>query len=75
MYCSISSRHLACGVIGVSVLAADILDASRRNQPAPPLARWCLGAGILATSANLAPVARELGIDRRKVKRIIDHAA
>ena len=32
-----------------------ILDASRRNQPAPPLARWCLGAGILATtSANLA---------------------
>ena len=39
------------------ILAASmlILDASRRNQPAPPLARWCLGAGILATiSANLA---------------------
>ena len=39
------------------ILAASmlILDASRRNQPAPPLARWCLGAGILATTcANLA---------------------
>jgi hypothetical protein len=39
------------------ILAASmlILDASRRNQPPPPLARWCLGAGILATtSANLA---------------------
>jgi len=39
------------------ILAASmlILDASRRNQPAPPLARWCLGAGIVATvSANLA---------------------
>ena len=39
------------------ILAAStlILDASRRNQPAPPLARWCLCAGILATtSANLA---------------------
>jgi hypothetical protein len=39
------------------ILAASmlILDASRRNQPAPPLARWCLGAGITATvGANLA---------------------
>lgn len=39
------------------ILAASmlILDASRRNQPAPPLARWCLGAGIIATiAANLA---------------------
>ena len=39
------------------ILAASmlILDASRRNQSAPPLARWCLGAGILATiGANLA---------------------
>jgi Protein of unknown function (DUF2637) len=39
------------------ILAASmlILDASQRNQPAPPLAHWCLGAGILATtSANLA---------------------
>src|SRR5690349_1969725 len=32
-----------------------ILDASRRHQPVPPLARWCLGTGILATiGANLA---------------------
>jgi Protein of unknown function (DUF2637) len=39
------------------ILAASmlILDASRRNQPAPALARWCLGAGIVATiGANLA---------------------
>jgi hypothetical protein len=39
------------------ILAASmlILDASRRNQPVPALARWCLGAGILATvGANLA---------------------
>jgi len=36
------------------ILAASmlILDASRRNQPAPPLARWCLGAGILATTSS-----------------------
>jgi hypothetical protein len=32
-----------------------ILDANRRHQPVPSLARWCLGAGILATiGANLA---------------------
>src|ERR1700722_5896381 len=33
------------------ILAASmlILDASRRNQPVPVLARWCLGAGITAT--------------------------
>ena len=39
------------------ILAASMLtlDASRRNQPVPPLARWCLGAGIVATvGANLA---------------------
>jgi hypothetical protein len=39
------------------ILAASmlILDASRRNQPVPRLARWCLGAGIVATTgANLA---------------------
>ena len=39
------------------ILAASmlILDASRRSQPVPPLARWCLAAGILATiGANLA---------------------
>ena len=32
-----------------------ILDASRRHRPAPPLAWWCLGAGIVTTvGANLA---------------------
>lgn len=32
-----------------------VLDANRRNRPVPPLARWCLGAGIIATiGANLA---------------------
>ena len=39
------------------ILAASmlILDANRRNRPVPPLARWCLAAGILATiGANLA---------------------
>jgi Protein of unknown function (DUF2637) len=39
------------------ILAASmlILEANRRNQPVPPLARWCLGVGILATvGANLA---------------------
>jgi len=39
------------------ILAASMLipDASRRNQPVPALARWCLGAGIVATTgANLA---------------------
>ena len=39
------------------ILAASMLtlDASRRNRPVPPLARWCLAAGILATiGANLA---------------------
>ena len=39
------------------ILAASmlILDANRRSRPVPPLARWCLGAGITATiGANLA---------------------
>ena len=39
------------------ILAASmlILDANRRGQSVPPLARWCLAAGILATiGANLA---------------------
>ncbi|WP_192809584.1 DUF2637 domain-containing protein [Actinomadura rudentiformis] len=32
-----------------------ILDASRRNQPAPTLAKWSLGVGIVATiGANVA---------------------
>lgn len=39
------------------ILAASMLtlDASRRRQPVPALARWCLAAGIIATTgANLA---------------------
>jgi Protein of unknown function (DUF2637) len=39
------------------ILAASmlILDANRRGHPVPPLARWCLGAGIVATiGASLA---------------------
>ena len=52
----LTARLLPFTVNGL-ILAASMLifDASRRNQSAPPLARWCLGAGILATtSANLA---------------------
>ena len=39
------------------ILAASmlILDANRRGRLVPPLAQWCLGAGIIATiGANLA---------------------
>jgi Protein of unknown function (DUF2637) len=52
----LTARLLPFTVDGL-ILAANmlILDASRRHQPVPPLARWCLGAGIAATiSANLA---------------------
>jgi hypothetical protein len=52
----ITARLLPFTVDGL-ILAASmlILDANRRHQPAPPLARWCLGAGIAATiGANLA---------------------
>jgi hypothetical protein len=52
----LTARLLPFTVDGL-ILAASmlILDASRRNQPVPPLARWCLGAGIVATiGANLA---------------------
>lgn len=52
----LTARLIPCTVDGL-ILAASmlILDASRRNQPVPPLARWCLGAGIAATvGANLA---------------------
>jgi hypothetical protein len=52
----LTARLLPFTVDGL-ILAASmlILDANRRHQPAPPLARWCLGAGILATiGANLA---------------------
>jgi hypothetical protein len=52
----VTARLMPFTVDGL-ILAASmlILDANRRHQPAPPLARWCLGAGILATiGANLA---------------------
>lgn len=52
----VTARLLPFTVDGL-ILAASmlILDANRRHQPVPPLARCCLGAGILATiSANLA---------------------
>jgi hypothetical protein len=52
----ITARLLPFTVDGL-ILAASmlILDANRRNHPVPPLARWCLGAGIVATiGANLA---------------------
>ena len=52
----LTARLLPFTVDGL-ILAASmlILDASRRHQPVPPLARWCLGAGIAATiGANLA---------------------
>jgi hypothetical protein len=52
----LTARLLPFTVDGL-ILAASmlILDASRRHHPAPPLARWCLGAGIAATiGANLA---------------------
>jgi len=52
----ITARLLPFTVDGL-ILAASMLtlDASRRNQSVPPLARGCLGAGIAATiGANLA---------------------
>jgi hypothetical protein len=52
----VTARLMPFTVDGL-ILAASmlILDANRRHQPVPPLARWCLGAGILATiGANLA---------------------
>jgi hypothetical protein len=52
----LTARLLPFTVDGL-ILAASmlILDASRRHHRAPPLARWCLGAGIAATiGANLA---------------------
>jgi hypothetical protein len=52
----LTARLLPFTVDGL-ILAASmlILDANRRHQPVPPLARWCLAAGILATiGANLA---------------------
>jgi hypothetical protein len=63
--CELVSTHGETGVtarlvpftVDGLILAASmlILDASRRHQPVPHLARWCLGAGIAATiGANLA---------------------
>jgi hypothetical protein len=52
----ITVRLLPFTVDGL-ILAASmiILDANRRSQRVPALARWCLGAGIAATiGANLA---------------------
>jgi hypothetical protein len=52
----VTARLLPFTVDGL-ILAASmlILDANRRHQSVPSLARWCLGAGILATiGANLA---------------------
>lgn len=52
----ITARLVPFTVDGL-ILAASMLalDANRRRQQVPPLARWCLGAGIMATTgANLA---------------------
>jgi hypothetical protein len=52
----ITARLIPFTVDGL-ILAASMLalDANRRHQRVPPLARWCLGAGIVATTgANLA---------------------
>ena len=52
----VTARLIPFTVDGL-ILAASmlILDANRCRQPVPPLARWRLGAGIVATvSANLA---------------------
>jgi Protein of unknown function (DUF2637) len=52
----VTARLIPFTVDGL-ILAASmlILDANRRRQPVPALARWCLGAGIVATiGANLA---------------------
>jgi hypothetical protein len=52
----VTARLMPFTVDGLIVAASMlILDSNRRNQPVPPLASWCLGAGILATiGANLA---------------------
>ena len=52
----LTARLLPFTVNGLILSASMLmLDASRRHHPVPPLARWCLGAGIAATiGANLA---------------------
>ena len=53
---SVTARLLPFTVDGLIWAASMVvLDASRRNRPAPRLAAWSLGAGIVATvGANLA---------------------
>ena len=53
---SVTARLLPFTVDGLIWAASMVvLDASRRNHPAPRLAAWSLGAGIVATvGANLA---------------------
>jgi hypothetical protein len=54
---SVLTARLVPFTVDGLVLAASmlILEASRRGQPVPPLARCCLGAGVVATTgANLA---------------------
>lgn len=52
----LTARLVPFTVDGLIVAASMlILDANRRNRPVPPLAHWCLAAGIVATiCANLA---------------------
>jgi hypothetical protein len=48
----LTARLAPLTVDGLIVAASMLtLDASRRNQPVPALARWCLGTGIIATTA------------------------
>jgi hypothetical protein len=52
----VTAHFFPLTVDGLIVAASTlILDANRRNQPVPVLARWCLGTGITATiGANVA---------------------
>jgi hypothetical protein len=64
----VTARLLPFTVDGL-ILAASmlILHANRCGQPVPPLARWCLGAGIMATiGANLAH-----GLDRGPIGALV----
>jgi len=52
-----TTAHLLPFTVDGLIWAASmvVLDASRRSQPVPPLAKWSLGVGIVATiGANLA---------------------
>jgi hypothetical protein len=61
-------------ILAPSVL---ILDANRRSQLVPPLARWCLGAGIAATiGANLAHgLGHAARVYRHQLKPVIAQGA